>query len=80
MTKPSLRIDVSGTTCPMTFVKVKVALEGIEPGAILEAILNGEDHPEAIPPSVREDGHEVVSIEPWGDRTLIRIRRGDDAR
>lgn len=77
MTAPILRIDVSETSCPMTFVKVKVALEGLAPGEILEAVLNREEHPVEVPPSVREDGHEVLSLEPDGDRLVMRVRKGD---
>lgn len=79
MSGPPLRIDVSETACPMTFVKVKVALEGIGPGEVLEAVLNQDEHPKEIPPSVREEGHEILAIEPMGDRMLIRIRKGHDA-
>lgn len=78
MTSPDLRIDVSDTSCPMTFVKVKVALEGLAPGQVLEAILNAGEHPREIPPSVRQEGHEVLSLESSHDRTVIRIRKGAD--
>lgn len=76
---PALRIDVSGTECPMTFVKVKVALESLGEGEILEVILNGDDHPGQVPPSVRQDGHEIISTIPEEDRVCIRIRKGSDA-
>ena len=78
MTAPTLRIDVSETSCPMTFVKVKVALEGLAPGDVLEAVLNSTEHPREIPPSVREDGHKVLALETSGDRTIIRIQKGEE--
>lgn len=78
MEAPALRIDVSGTTCPMTFVRLKVALEGLSPGEVLEAVLSPEGHPDEIPPSVREEGHEVLSLKPSGNRVVIRIRKGKE--
>ena len=78
MTAPVLRIDVSGTSCPMTFVKVKVALEGLQAGEVLEAVLNRDEHPTEVPPSVREEGHEVLALEPAGDRLVMRVRKGPE--
>ena len=75
MSEAALRIDVSGTTCPMTFVKVKVALEGLAPGEVLEALLNSDEHPREVPPSVREEGHDVLAVEPHGEGVLLRIRK-----
>lgn len=74
------RIDVSGTSCPMTFVRVKVALEGLRPGDILEAVLNDGEHPREIPPSVEADGHEVLSMDPIEHKVVIRIRKGAERR
>ena len=75
MTEPALRIDVSDTSCPMTFVKVKVALEGLAVGDVLEAVLNGREHPREVPPSVREEGHDVLALEPRGETVLMRVRK-----
>ncbi len=75
MEEAAVRIDVSGTSCPMTFVRVKLALEDLREGEVLEAVLNATDHPREVPPSVLADGHEILSMIPDGDRVRLRIRK-----
>ena len=45
----------------MTYVRVKLALERLPPGAVLEVWLTGEEPLKNVPKSVRDDGHEVLS-------------------
>jgi tRNA 2-thiouridine synthesizing protein A len=55
-------LDLRGEICPYTFVRSKLALEELEVGAMLRVIL---DHPPArssVPRSLREEGHDIVSI------------------
>jgi tRNA 2-thiouridine synthesizing protein A len=59
-------LDLRGEVCPYTFVRAKLALEdeGLEVGDELELIL---DHPPAwfsLPRALREEGHEVLHVEP----------------
>jgi TusA-related sulfurtransferase len=76
-TEPIRTIDVTGEICPMTFVRVKLALEALQPGDVLDVLLRGEEALANVPRSSREAGHAVLSIEPQGgDRHRIRVRRG----
>jgi TusA-related sulfurtransferase len=72
---PDATVDITREVCPMTYVRVKLALERLTKGALLEVILQGEEPLKNVPKSAREDGHEVVSLEPAAEgrsRLLIR--------
>ena len=56
------RIDISEETCPMTFVLVRLALDQMKPGEILEITLRGAEPRRNIPITAQEQGHEVLSI------------------
>lgn len=55
------RIDISEETCPMTFVLVRLALDQMKPGEVLEITLRGEEPRRNIPVTAQEQGHEVLS-------------------
>ena len=56
-------VDITREVCPMTYVRVKLAVEALEDGATLEVLLRGEEPLRNVPRSAREDGHEVLSLE-----------------
>ena len=59
----------------MTYVRVKLAVEDLPDGATLEVLLRGEEPLRNVPRSSREDGHEVLSLEPLGgDRARLTLR------
>ncbi|MEQ9555383.1 MAG: sulfurtransferase TusA family protein [Rhodospirillales bacterium] len=57
-------LDISNDICPMTFVKTKLFLERLDAGAVLEVRLQGPEPLNNVPRSVRDHGHEVVSLAP----------------
>lgn len=57
-------LDITGEVCPLTFVKTKLAIEKRAPGEILDVRLKGKEPLENVPRSVREHGHDVLSLEP----------------
>lgn len=56
------RIDITREVCPMTYVRVKLAIETLDDGATLEVLLRGAEPLKNVPRSAREDGHEVLSL------------------
>lgn len=61
----------------MTYVRTKLALERIEAGAALEILLRGDEPLRNVPRSAREEGHEVLALDPVGEgawRLLLRKR------
>ena len=69
-------LDLHGVTCPMNFVKTKLALEGLAPGALLEVIIDEGESITNVPRSVKEEGHKILKVEPLDDRFRIIIEKG----
>ncbi len=61
--QPDLMVDVSLETCPMTFVHVRLALDQLQAGQVLEVRLSGAEPRRNIPLTAQEQGHEVHA---WG--------------
>lgn len=57
-------LDITGEVCPMTFVRTKLLIERMAPGETAEVRLRGAEPLENVPRSVREQGDEVLALEP----------------
>ena len=73
------RVDITDVTCPVTFVKAKVALEELDDGDILEIRLNDGEPVQNVPRSIKEEGHKVLGLTQSDDGTyrLIVQKVGD---
>jgi TusA-related sulfurtransferase len=60
-------LDITRDVCPLTFVKTKLLLERMASGETAEIRLKGAEPLENVPRSVREHGHEVLSLAPDAD-------------
>ncbi len=67
-------VDITKEVCPMTYVRVKLAMERLEPGRLLEVWLKGDEPLKNVPQSARDEGHEVVSLTPHGDRSRLLLK------
>jgi tRNA 2-thiouridine synthesizing protein A len=77
---PAASVDITGEVCPMTYVRTKLGLERIAPGEVLEVLLRGEEPVKNVPRSAREEGHQVLSLEPVdGDAWRLLIRKGAES-
>jgi len=56
------QLDITNEHCPMTFVKVKLALEKIQPKDQLEVLLTEGEPLDNVPKTVKEQGHRVLEI------------------
>lgn len=73
---PGATLDITREVCPMTYVRTKLRLEALAPGTVLEVLLRGDEPLRNVPRSAREEGHEVLSLEPLPDGThRLRIRK-----
>jgi TusA-related sulfurtransferase len=54
-------LDITGDTCPMTFVRVRLALDRMESGQILHVILRGEEPRRNVPRTAQQLGHAVLA-------------------
>ncbi|HEX9810274.1 MAG TPA: sulfurtransferase TusA family protein [Alphaproteobacteria bacterium] len=57
-------LDITADVCPLTFVKTKLLIERMARGDVAEVRLRGAEPLENVPRSVREHGHEVISLVP----------------
>lgn len=55
-------LDITGEVCPLTFVKTKLLIEKMRPGEVVEVRLKGAEPLANVPRSVRDMGHEVMSM------------------
>lgn len=65
-------IDVRRDVCPMTFVRVRLMLDRIEAGQLLEVLFSGAEPAKNLPQSAVALGHTVLS---QGEGRLI-LRKG----
>ena len=61
--------------CPINFVKTKLKLESMEPGEVLEVILDSGDPIQNVPKSIKEEGHKIVEVKKEGDFFRIKVQR-----
>ncbi len=62
---PARRIDVRDVSCPLTWVRTRVALGHIGAGETLEVLLLAGEALENVPRTAEEEGHSVALREPW---------------
>jgi TusA-related sulfurtransferase len=69
-------LDLSGVSCPITFARVSVALEGLASGGLLEVALDPGEPAMQVPRSVQLNGDAVEHQVTAGDGALrIWIRK-----
>ncbi|MEE8325135.1 MAG: sulfurtransferase TusA family protein, partial [Candidatus Humimicrobiaceae bacterium] len=68
-------LDLNGVSCPMNFVKTKVALEELEKDDLLEVILDEGDAILNVPRSVKDEGHQIVKVENMGTNFKVIIKK-----
>jgi TusA-related sulfurtransferase len=70
-------LDVTRDHCPMTFVKVKVALEALAVGDRLDVLLSAGEPLENVPKSAAEEGNRIIEItEDNGNYHVVIEKRG----
>jgi TusA-related sulfurtransferase len=57
-------IDITNDVCPMTFVRVKLALERLPSGAVLRVRLNDGEPLRNVPRSAQAEGHAIIELAP----------------
>lgn len=68
-------LDLRGIECPLNFVKAKIQLDVMQEGQILEVLLDPGEAIESVPPSVTEEGHEILLITEYNDYFRLLIRK-----
>ncbi len=70
-------LDITGETCPMTYVRVRLALDRMSSGQTLLVVLAGDDPLRNVPRMARQQGHAVLSdtIDQHGAMRLVLQKR-----
>ena len=70
-------IDLTGETCPMNWVRTKLALESMAPGDTLEVWLDPGEPATSVPKSAAAEGHAIQSATPEPEgRVRVVIKKG----
>ncbi len=73
---PNRTIDITSETCPMTFVRVRLALDRLSSGEKLLVLLRGDEPLRNVPRTATEQGHAVLAMEEGADGiTRLLLRR-----
>ena len=70
-------LDLRGEVCPYTYLKARLALEGLPAGALLRVIVDNETSARDVPRSLAGAGHAVLEVLTSTDGSwTIVTRRG----
>jgi TusA-related sulfurtransferase len=70
-------LDITGDTCPMTFVRTRLALDRMASGQVLRVRLRGEEPLRNVPRSAIEQGHQLLALETGADGvSTLLLRKG----
>ncbi len=66
------RLDITRDHCPMTYVRVRLALDQMNSGEMLEVSMLGDEPRRNVPRTALDQGHTVVEMtdSPDGATTL----------
>lgn len=77
--QPVLTIDITADSCPITFVKAKLALERLSAGEVLQVRLNGGEAVKNVPRIVHNEGHTILSLLKQDDGSyLMDVEKGSN--
>ncbi|WP_419760214.1 sulfurtransferase TusA family protein [Acidisoma sp.] len=54
-------LDVTRETCPMTFVRTRLALERLSAGDLLRVLVKGDEPRDSVPRMAEAQGHTVLA-------------------
>ena len=68
-------LDCSGLACPMPIIKTKKAMDGLEPGQVLQMISTDPGSTSDMEAWTNRTGNELVSAEQDGDKYIFMVRK-----
>jgi TusA-related sulfurtransferase len=74
-------LDITADICPLTMVKTKLLLEKMPAGEIAIIRLNSGEPLDNVPRTLRDQGHEVLELEPEASGSTIHrlvVKKGLD--
>ncbi len=73
--QPDTSLDLRGTPCPINFVRTKLQLEKMAPGALLEVWLDAGEPVEQVPDSLRMEGYVIEQLQDCVGYFALHVRR-----
>jgi TusA-related sulfurtransferase len=70
-------LDLRGTPCPINFVRTKLRLEQMPPGALLEVWLDPGEPIEQVPDSLKMEGYGIELLQDKEQYFVLQVRRPD---
>jgi TusA-related sulfurtransferase len=68
-------LDLRGEVCPYTFIKARLALEALDPGALLRVVVDSDTSARDVPRSLASLGHAVLACDPGGPGVWVILAR-----
>jgi len=68
-------LDLRGVPCPVNYVKAKVVLEDLKIGDLLELLLDEGEPISNVPPSLENDGQEILNIRKENGYYFLKVRK-----
>jgi len=68
-------LDISGDVCPMTQVRVRMAMGKVAAGETLKIKMASGEPVSSIPRTLKEEGHEILSMNKVGDDFELVVRK-----
>jgi tRNA 2-thiouridine synthesizing protein A len=75
-TQSNENLDARGRRCSMLSMMVAGKIGPLSPGTVLEVLTDDPAAPTEMPAWCRRTGHDLLSLEPFGEEFRLRIRRG----
>jgi len=73
--KADVVLDTKGLNCPMPVLKTKKAIDGLQPGQILEVISTDKGSISDIPALLKRLGHELMETKEEGGVIEFYIKK-----
>lgn len=73
-------LDIRGQVCPLTFVRSKLAIEGMALGEVLEIIVDHAPAAQNVPRSMEDEGQTLLGVEQVGAAEWHLFVRKDRGR
>lgn len=71
-------LNLKNEVCPYTFVKSKLAIEGMEIGQVLRVVVDYLPSTKNVPSSMENEGHEILDVSQINESDWqIVIRKGE---
>ncbi|KEO60557.1 sulfurtransferase TusA family protein [Thioclava indica] len=72
----TLQIDARGLLCPLPVLRLRKALAGLAPGALVRLEATDGASWIDVPHFCAQDGHDLVSAEDWEGVKVYLVRKG----